>query len=263
MRRVLLIASEMTTRTAALRKDGGVLTLAKSASDRGELVLLRRADGALELRVNGLFAMDTAETASERQLASAAIEAATARRGAADGSLSVLVGGLGLGFTVAALLDDARVGAVLVAEIEPDLVRWHRTGLVPSPHRAADARSVLDDPRVEVVVADVSAVVDAQPPHRHDLLLLDVDNGPGFLLYAANAPLYREPFLQSCAAAVRPGGAVAIWSASEAPSLEDEMGRVFETASRLAVSVRLNDRRTHYHLYVGRTRLVGDGRHAR
>ena len=147
--------------------------------------------------------MESTKFDAVARLLASGLSRRAAVRGLAAGAATITVGGLGLGFTVAALLDDARVGAVLVAEIEPELVRWHRTGLVPPPHRAADARSVLDDPRVEVVVADVSAVVDAQPPHRHDLLLLDVDNGPGFLLYAANAPLYREPFLQSCAAAVR------------------------------------------------------------
>ena len=93
-------------------------------------------DGALELRVNGVFVMDDRETSSEELLASAAL--ASVRR-----PDRVLVGGLGLGYTVRALLADARLGSVIVAEIEPDLVAWMRSGLVPS---------VLDDPRVSVEV---------------------------------------------------------------------------------------------------------------
>jgi spermidine synthase len=249
-----------------------VLTLARSVSERGELTLQRRADGALELRVNGLFAMDTAETTSERLLASAAIDAAVLN-GAVEGGLRVLVGGLGLGFTVEALLADERVEHVAVAEIEPDLVRWHRSGIVPRPAlasrasrigaqngttlggtaAAAEARSVLDDPRVEVVVADVRDVVTGESAAAYDLVLLDVDNGPGFLLYAANAAIYREPFLADCAAVLRRGGVAAIWSASESALLADAMEAVFEAVDVRAIPVTLNGRHTHYHLYTGQT----------
>jgi spermidine synthase len=231
-----------------------VLTVAKSVSERGELTLLRRADGALELRVNGLFAMDTAETASERLLASAAIEAA-APDGTANGGtrLRVLVGGLGLGFTVDALLANARVEEIVVAEIEPDLVRWHRAGIVPRPSRPATADGLLDDPRVAIVVADVRDVVVGQENGAFDLVLLDVDNGPGFLLYADNAPIYRQPFLDACAATLRPGGVAAVWSASKSVALADAMNSVFATTDVHAIPVTLNQRRTHYHLYVGRT----------
>jgi spermidine synthase len=262
MPRVSLIRSAMTTRADRLREDGQVLTVATSRSERGELVLLRRGDGALELRVNGLFAMDTAETASERLLASASIEAATASDPKDLGQLRVLVGGLGLGFTLAALLDDPRVAAVLVAEIEPDLVRWHRSGVVPGPDRPVGSPTVLDDPRVDVVVADVRELVAAQPPHSRDLVVLDVDNGPGFLLYEANAALYRRPFLAACAATTAPGGAVAIWSAGEAPALGAAMGEVFETTSVHTVPVTLNERRTSYHLYVGHIAASIGGRRA-
>jgi spermidine synthase len=260
-----------------------VLTLATSASERGELTLLRRADGALELRVNGLFAMDTSETSSERLLGSASIAAAAQGRPAGGDSLRVLVGGLGLGFTVAALLDDRRVAQVVVAEIEPDLVRWHRNGLIPPPRlvpvwepsatqtgatlgRSADEGGadspLVDDPRIDVVVADVRDVVAAQPAATYDLVLLDVDNGPGFLLYDDNAAIYAEPFLTACARAVRPGGVAAIWSASEAAALADAMDAVFATTNVQAVPVTLNGRRTQYHLYFGRTAIAEGARHA-
>jgi spermidine synthase len=239
-----------------------VLTLARSVSDRGELALLRRADGTLELRVNGLFAMDTAETSSERLLASHALGSIDA----ASVGLSVLVGGLGLGFTVAALLDDPRVVRVVVAEIEPDLVRWHRNGVIPSPrlvesarHRGADA-GLLDDPRIEVLAGDVRDVVAAQPARTYDVVLLDVDNGPGFLLYDRNADIYREPFLTACRAALRPGGSIAIWSACESTPLADAVGAVFEAADVIPVAVTLNERRTHYHLYRGLRASTEDGR---
>jgi spermidine synthase len=243
-------------------QDDQVLTLATSVSERGELALLRRADGSLELRVNGLFAMDSAETASERLLASASIEAVSEGAPRGGQCLSVLVGGLGLGFTVAALLEDIRVGRVLVAEIEPDLVRWHRCGIVPDPSPIDVARPLLGDSRLEVVVGDVRDLVAAQSTAAFDLVLLDVDNGPGFLLHESNAPLYRAPFLTACAGVIRPRGVVAIWSASEAQTLGDAMAAVFASVETHRVPVTLNGRHTHYHLYLGRTDAAGAG-HAR
>jgi spermidine synthase len=236
-----------------------VLTLARSVSERGELVLLRRADGALELRVNGAFAMDTAETTSERILATASLDAISAARpplSSGPGALRVLVGGLGLGFTVAALLDDPRVDDVVVAEIEPDLVRWHRTGVIPRPSRNGAGRaesSLVDDPRVEVDVGDVRTFVDSQTESSFDLVLLDVDNGPGFLLYDANAAIYGSDFLRACAALLRPDGVTAIWSASESADLDSAMQTVFAATERQDIPVVLSRRHTEYHLYLGRT----------
>ena len=102
--------------------------VARAESERGELVLRQRTepDGSttLELRANGVFVMDTRETSSERALAREALA-----RHEAPGS--VLVGGLGLGFTLAEVLADPRVRRVVVAEIEPALVGWLRDGTVP------------------------------------------------------------------------------------------------------------------------------------
>jgi hypothetical protein len=155
--------------------------LARSLSDRGELVLRRRADGALELRVNGVFVMDTLETSSERALATAALRLTEPAR--------LVVGGLGLGFTLAELLTDSRVRDVLVAEIEPTLVQWMGDGTVPHGPR------VLADARVRVRVGDVRDLVEEQPAASLDAILLDVDNGPDFLVLDTNARLYEADFL--------------------------------------------------------------------
>ena len=183
-----------------------VSELARSVSERGELVLRRRDDDTLELRVNGVFVMDTAETSTERALAAAALRLADPAR--------VLVGGLGLGFTTAELLTDERVRDVLVAEIEPDVVRWMGDGTVPH------GRYILADPRVRVQVTDVRAVVHEQPYESLDAILLDVDNGPDFLVLDANATLYRKRFLRGCVARLRPAGALLIWSSTRSIALE-------------------------------------------
>lgn len=214
--------------------------VARSQSERGELVLRRRDDGSLELRANGVFVMDTVETTTERELATRAL----ALHGNAA---SVLIGGLGLGFTLAATLADPRVAEVSVVEIEPALVDWLRDGTVP--HGAA----LLADPRVTVVVADVARALAEAPPSAYDLVLLDVDNGPGYLVHDANADLYRAPALEEARRATRPGGMVVVWSAAESAELEETMAGVFGPWRTDAVSydVDLQGRAETYWLYVG------------
>lgn len=223
-------------RLGPLEGQGLVLSeLARAISERGELLLRRREDGALELRVNGVFVMDDAETSSEELLASAALDAVLR-------PARVLVGGLGLGYTVRALLADARVESVLVAEIEPAVVQWMRDGLVPS---------VLDDARVRVEVGDVRDVVLAQPPASLDGLLLDVDNGPDFLVYNENSALYESGFLGECRRRLAPGGVLTVWSSSASAALEAVMRDVFGGCEVRPVPVRLQGRDEAYYVYQG------------
>lgn len=199
------------------------------------MVLRRRGDGALELRVNGVFVMDDQETSSEELLASAALEAV--RR-----PDRVVVGGLGLGYTVRALLADSRLGEVVVAEIEPDLVDWMRAGLVPS---------VLDDPRVAVVVGDVWTVVTELPDASVDAILLDVDNGPDFLVYNENSAIYSSSFLTVCRSKLRDDGVLTVWSSSASAALEAAMASVFGACKVTPVPVRLQGRDEMYYVYQG------------
>ncbi|HET6737473.1 MAG TPA: hypothetical protein VFH76_01010, partial [Kribbella sp.] len=189
----------------------------------------------LELRVNGVFVMDDRETSSEELLASAAL--ASVRR-----PDRVLVGGLGLGYTVRALLADDRLGEVVVAEIEPDLVAWMRSGLVPS---------VLDDPRVSVVVGDVREVVAASSDASLDGILLDVDNGPDFLVYNENSAIYASPFLTVCRSKLRAGGVLTVWSSSASDALEAAVTAVFGACAVTPVPVTLQGRAETYYVYQG------------
>jgi len=219
-----------------LGEDVLVSEVARAVSGRGEVVLRRRGDdGALELRVNGVFVMDDRETSSEELLASAALS--SVRR-----PDRVLVGGLGLGYTVRALLADVRLGSVVVAEIEPELVSWMRAGLVPS---------VLDDPRVAVMVGDVRDVVVAQADASLDGILLDVDNGPDFLVYNENSAIYSSSFLQTCAVKLRDGGVLTVWSSSASSQLENAVASVFGACEVKPVPVQLQGRAETYYVYQG------------
>lgn len=220
--------------------------VARADSPRGEVVVRRRADGhgetVLELRVNGVFVMDTAETGSERRLARATLAQVPQPR-------RVLVGGLGLGYTLAELLTDPRVEQVLVAEIEPAVVEWMRSGVLPGGEH-------LDDPRVRVVVADVrdlaADLADADADAAYDVVLLDVDNGPDFLVHETNAGLYKHGFLARCRRLLAPGGALAVWSSTGSPALEAAMREVFGRCEAEPLPVDLQGRDERYWLFTSK-----------
>jgi spermidine synthase len=219
--------------------------VARAESGRGELVLLRRehpqdaGPAVLELRVNGVFVMDTAEVATERALATAAL-------GLVDAPQDVVVGGMGLGYTMHEVLADSRIRRVSVVEIEQALVDWMRDGTIP--HGPA----LLADERVNVVGADIAVALAEARETTYDLILLDVDNGPGYLVHEQNAGIYLPPFLGTAHRVLRPGGALAIWSANQAPDLLAGLREVFGDAEERPYDVRLQERDEHYYLYVAR-----------
>lgn len=224
--------------------------IARDSSPRGEVVLRARhePDGTqpvLELRVNGVFVMDTRETVSEQQLASVALAEVADPR-------SVLVGGLGLGFTAHAVLADRRVERLVVVEVEESLVRWMRDGTVPH------GPSYLADERVSVLTADIRQAVREAAAASYDLVLLDVDNGPGQLVHEGNAAVYGPGFLGAVADVLRPGGALAVWSAAESPELAEDLAAVFGAATPIPVSVRLQGRDEVFWVYLAHHRLGAD-----
>jgi spermidine synthase len=212
-------------------------TLGRAVGPHGETALRerRRACGEVvhELVVNGVFAMDSAETASERELA----------RFAADARGAVLVGGLGLGYTAAAVLDLAPGPArVDVVELDPHLVGWARKGVTPLLAR------VTADPRTRLHVGDVAAVLTGHGPvvGPWDAVLLDVDNGPDFLIHAGNAGLYQDATLAAAAARVAPGGTLALWCQGPAPELLERLRRLDGSVDEHRFAVEREGRRFSY-----------------
>jgi len=216
--------------------------VARAESERGEVVLRRRIEehtaDALELRVNGVFVMDTRETSSEIELAAAALELVEDPR-------DVVVAGLGLGFTTQRVLADHRVERMMVVEIEEALIGWMRDGTVP--HGPA----LLADKRVHIVDAGIVQAV-AEATSTYDLVLLDVDNGPGYLVYDANADIYEHEFLADTRRILNPGAALVVWSANPAPELAAVMEDVFGNCAEHRYDVLLQDRSEQYLLYLSR-----------
>ncbi|HET6563684.1 MAG TPA: hypothetical protein VFG72_17575 [Marmoricola sp.] len=221
--------------------------VARASSERGEVVLRQRRDPdappgsptVLELRVNGIFVMDTLETETETALARAALKGLDTPR-------SVLIGGLGLGFTLHEVLSDPRVEHVVVAELEEPLVTWFRDGTIPH------GPTYLADGRVHLSVAEVQQVVAEAAPGSFDLVLLDVDNGPDFLVHERNAGIYEPPFLREVRRTLSPGGAVVVWSSAESEHLERSLREAFGDCRADPCAVLLQGREETYWLYTAR-----------
>ena len=176
--------------------------LDRATTPDGTPLTLHEHDGTLSIRVAGVELMSTRQHHSEERMAELACADLRDRPRAA-----VLIGGLGLGFTLRETLRHVAADAtVVVAELVPAVVAWNRT---PDHGLGAD---VIDDPRVEIVVGDVAAVL-ADSRGRFDRIMLDVDNGASGLTAAANDWLYGATGLGAVRAALKPRGRVAVWSA--------------------------------------------------
>ncbi len=169
----------------------------------GELTLLRRGD-EFSIRAGTQELMNSRTHGSEEALAELGCAGLPRVRDA-----FVLVGGLGMGFTVRACLDRLGPGArVEVAELVPAVVRWNRG---PLAHLAGRP---LEDARVRVFEDDVGEVIRAAR-EVYDAILMDVDNGPAALTSEANARLYGAGGLAAAARALAPGGTYALWSPAD------------------------------------------------
>jgi spermidine synthase len=145
----------------------------------------------------------------------------------------VHLGGLGLGFTLRAVLDRVGPGArVTVSELVPAVVRWNRERF---PHLAG---APLDDPRVQVREGDVGEHLTGEGG-AFDAVLLDVDNGPVALSVPSNAGLYGPAGLRRLRRALVPGGVLAVWSSGPDGSFEGRLAREGFRVERHAVALRL------------------------
>ncbi|WP_030860316.1 spermidine synthase [Streptomyces sp. NRRL S-37] len=175
----------------------------------GEVVLRRHGD-LLQIIANGCFLMDTSDGRSERRLVDAALAALDARATEPH----VLIGGLGVGFSLAHAAGQPRWGRIAVVEREPAIIEWHRAG----PLSGLSARA-LADPRTEIVEADLVRYLD-ETSDTFDALCLDIDNGPDWTVTEDNDGLYSAAGLAACARVLRPGGVLAVWSAKPSPEFE-------------------------------------------
>jgi spermidine synthase len=178
----------------------------------GELVLQRRRvaalDGAeaVEVKLNGEYLMSSLFHEAEVALADLVLK----QQEGTD--WDVVVGGLGLGYTAAAVLAYTQVQRLVIVEALEPVIEWHRQGLVPN------GRVLSADPRCEFRHADFFALARgegfdaATVDHRFDVVLLDIDHTPDLLLASGHADFYTETGLRHFARFLKPGGLFGLWS---------------------------------------------------
>lgn len=192
----------------------------------GEVVLRRHGD-LLQIIANGCFLMDTSDGRSERLLVRSALaeldrHSPTSRETAP----TLLIGGLGVGFSLVEATTEPRWGRIDVVEREGAIIDWHRRGPL-----AEITATALADPRTRLICADL---LDHLSPDAHgsaafegregaDVLCLDIDNGPDWTVTDDNGSLYSPSGLAACAAYLRPGGVLAVWSAAPSSTFEDAL----------------------------------------
>lgn len=209
--------------------------------DGGEMRLYQRG-AEFSIRVGSYELMNSRVHGSEDALAEYACERLS------SAAPRILIGGLGMGFTLAAVL--ARVGPraqVVVAELVPEVVIWNREEM-------GDVNGdALEDPRVEIVDADVVSVI-REASTQYDAILLDVDNGPAGLTSSANDRLYSVAGLRAAHSALRPGGVLAVWSSGPDAAFTKRLESAGFSAEVLGARGHGKSKGGRYVIWVGRVK---------
>jgi len=197
-------------------------------------------DGAFSISFRGQELMHSKASASELLLGKMGIE-----RIIKEPQARVMIGGLGLGFTLRTVL--AGLGAdaqVDVVELVPKVVEWNREFL-----RDLNG-ALLDDPRVNLIEADVVKLIKKGEAETYHAMILDVDNGPTGMVKESNNSLYSHSGLRSVRKMLQPGGRAAFWSAGDDPHFKARMETVGFRVGHIRAKVHERSKRSAYVIYV-------------
>ncbi len=215
--------------------------LAETRTPSGEKLSLHEHDGTYCIRLDGQDLMHSSTSYSELMLGDLAKNLIEK-----DKPSRVLIGGMGLGFTLKAVLDHAGPQTnIEVGELMEEVVEWNRSYMKNLNGR------LLEDSRVSVVLGDVFTRILKAPANYYDAILMDVDNGPTPIGGSGNRRLYGHRGLLTMANKLKPGGRLAIWSASPEPSFEGRLRSVGFEAQGLPAKLYANAKRAAYVIYVG------------
>ena len=193
----------------------------------GEVALRRRGD-CLEIIANGCFLMDSSDGRSERLMVSAALDLLKQPEGA-----SVLIGGLGVGFSLAEACANPRPGRIHVVERERAIIDWHTQGEAPLRKLAGTGH---DDPRTVIMHDDLVHHL-RTTGEPYDVLCLDVDNGPHWTVTDDNRGLYEPAGLDLLAGALTGQGVLSVWSSARSPEFTRRLASRFDRVVTLEVPV--------------------------
>jgi len=217
------------------------IKLAEAKTPDGGTLSLFEHDGAYSISLNGQEVMHSKASTSEEWLGQLGVE----RLKSGEAS-RVLVGGLGLGFTLQTALKFSDPETIVeVAELIPEVVEWNRAFMVSLNG------SLLQDPRVEIRENDVARLIRKAKPGTYNAIMLDVDNGPVPMLAKNNFSLYSNTGLRAIRAALKPRGRVVFWSAGPEPQFEPRLGRLGFKAKAVPAKVHERAKRAAYMLYIG------------
>lgn len=212
--------------------------LAEAQTPEGDHLGLYTHDGQLFLKANGAQLMTSHATASEEELAR--LGCAPLRQAAQP---HILIGGLGLGYTLAAAREVLPQGGArfTVVELVPEVVRWNKT------HLASLHPGLWEDPRVEVQIGDIGDLLPTAED-RFGAILLDTDNGPEAFVGRKNDSLYSAEGLRLLGRALKPGGLLAIWSARDDAAFEKRLRQAGYDVSQEEVPAAHRGKRKRRHL---------------
>lgn len=217
------------------------ILLAETKTPNGARLTLVEHDGTYCIRVNGQQLMHSSVSASEILLGTLGCEKLPKGK-----AVRVLIGGLGLGFTLKSVLAAVGGNAVVkVSELFPEIVVWNRT------HLAGLNGKLLDDRRVTVLAEDVRALIRQGAREPYDAIILDIDNGTTAMVKSENNQLYSEAGMMQIAGALKPGGRAAIWSACPDAVLERRLKRTSLAVQAVPAKLHEHAKRAAYMIYVG------------
>ena len=196
-------------------------------------------DGAFSISLNGKELMHSKATASESLLGRTGVDQINK-----DIPTRVLIGGLGLGFTLKSVLESGNSKMrIELAELVPEVIEWNRTYLKELNGE------LLDDPSVDIKGMDVIDLIQNAEPRTYDAILLDVDNGPVAMVDANNDQLYSNSGIRLMCRALKKGGRIVVWSAGPDLQFEKRLGEFCCKFQRVAAKAYNGAKRARHMLY--------------
>ena len=223
------------------------VNLAEARLPDGTVFSLHKHDGKFYLKYNGLELMSTALTFSEQLLAEKGCEDLLEGKATRPKHPKLLIGGLGMGFTLKRTLElVGRPATVEVAELVPEIIEWNRTFLVE--HNGP----LLEDERTKLYLGDLYDLLMNCGKDAYDAIMIDIDDTPEMLITEVNGRLYTPSFLDRIKQALRPGGYVTYWLAMPTPNFEKALKKAGFNVESFPAKPHEKSKRTRHCIYVAR-----------